>query len=82
MSKKTKRNISEYTCRLFQIEWIGDASIPLGYSEYWTEELLIEDFPEDKAFIDLINNLDINQSCIHFVDNLMMIITRNEDMWS
>jgi hypothetical protein len=82
MSRKTKKKNSEYTCRLFQIEWVGDASIPTGYSEYWTEELLIEDFPEDKVFIDLINSLDINQSCIHFVDDVMMIITRNEDMWS
>lgn len=82
MSRKTKKKNSKYTCKLFQIEWIGDSSIPMGYSEYWTEELLIEDFPKDKMFIDLINSLDINEACIHFVDNLMMIITRNEDMWS
>ncbi len=65
--------------KTFHIQWINHPVLGLK-SQYVAEDLLFEDFTIDLESFAIAEDLDYDDSMIHFVGSIPCVITRDRDL--
>ena len=65
--------------RTFQLQWINHPVLKIKV-QYVGEDILFEDITTDLESFAIAEELDYDESMIHWVDNIPCIITRSRDL--
>lgn len=65
--------------KTFHIQWINHPLLGLK-TQYVAEDLLFENFTTDLESFAIAEDLDYDESMLHFVDSVPCVITRNRDL--
>ena len=65
--------------RTFQLQWLNHPVMKSG-TQYVAEDILFEDITTDLDSFAIAEELDYDESMIHWVDGIPCIITRSRDL--